>query len=60
LFETCVNSSMQLETSIRNGDFEGAFKFPFMKSGVKSRRASMSVHIVLSKPIARAICDVLV
>jgi hypothetical protein len=51
---------MQLETSIRNGDFEGAFKFPFMKSGVKSRRASMSVHIVLSKPIARAICDVLV
>ncbi|KAF3322449.1 hypothetical protein FCM35_KLT13590 [Carex littledalei] len=34
---------VQLETSIKNGDFEG-FKFPLMKSNTKSRRASMTGH----------------
>lgn len=34
---------VQLETSIKNGDFEG-FKFPLMKSNIKSRQASMTGH----------------
>ncbi|KAJ1702200.1 hypothetical protein LUZ63_001979 [Rhynchospora breviuscula] len=34
---------VQLETSIKNGDLKG-FKFPFIKSKGKSRRASMTGH----------------